>query len=218
MNDRRMNCSKAQQLFDELSRDRLPEQLSRQLHQHLDDCTDCRVMEQRAARLQRLLALKRHEHPAPEYFDNFLSEFHNRLRTETRERVGVWERIIAQMENALTVKPGHAWRYGFAGAMATVLAVGTVWMGVHQSGQPDAVTGPIAASSSPLTFADDGLPAPQSTPKSIAATLPAPAEAVAASSVLIMPATSRAELSAPRYMLDHIAITPASYEVASVHF
>jgi hypothetical protein len=213
-----MNCSKAQRLFDDLSRDRLPEQLSRELRQHLDDCTDCRVMEQRAARLQRLLALKRHEQPAPEYFHNFLNEFHNRL-AETTERVGVWEGIIARMENALTVKPGHTWRYGFAGAMATVLAIGTVWMGVRQPGQPAAVTGPSAAARSPLTFASDVLPAPQSTPKSIAATLPAPSEIVPAGSVLIMPATSRAEPSTPRYMLDHIAITPASYEVAtSVHF
>lgn len=205
-----MNCSKAQQLFEDLSRDRLPEQLARQLHQHLDDCTDCRVMEQRAARLQRLLALKRHEQPAPQYFGNFLNEFHNRLG-ETTERVGVWERIIAQMENALTVKPGHIWRYGFAGAMATVLAIGTMWMGVRQ---PDRPTTAAIAPRLPLTFADDTL----STPKSIAATLPAPPESASAGSVLIMPATSRTESSTPRYVLDRIAIMPVSYEVASVHF
>jgi hypothetical protein len=214
-----MDCKKAQRLFDDLPRNRLSEQLSLEVRQHLDDCTDCRVMEQRVARLQRLLALKRHERPAPEYFDNFLNEFHNRLLEEARGRTRLWERVIAGVEDALTVQPGHTWRYGFAGAMASVLAIGAMWMGVRQPDQSSpAAIGPITVGSSPLTFTAAALPAPQSTPKSIAATLPSPTESASVGNVLVVPAAEPAEPSTPRYVLDRIRITPASYEVASVHF
>ena len=77
-----MDCKKTQQLFDDLWHQRLTPETDAQVRQHLADCTDCRVLEQRSARLQRLLALKRYERPAPAYFDNFLSEFHRRLLTE----------------------------------------------------------------------------------------------------------------------------------------
>jgi hypothetical protein len=215
-----MNCNKAQQLLDDLSRDRLSEELSREVRQHLNDCTDCRVLEQRAARLQRLLALKRYEQPAAEYFGSFLNEFHGRLLTEARGRTGLWERFIARIENALTVEPGRIGRYGFAGAMAAALAISAVWMGVRQPDESvSAVASSITSISSPLTFADAALPAPHSTPKSTTATLPRPVEPTSADSALMVPPAGHVEVGAPRYVLDRIAITPASYEVAtSVHF
>jgi anti-sigma-K factor RskA len=55
-----------------------------ELQRHLDDCTDCRVLAQRATRLQRLLALKRYEQPPAGYHDNFLGEFHRRLAAVTQ--------------------------------------------------------------------------------------------------------------------------------------
>ena len=57
-----MNCQKAQQLFDDLTHERLAPATATEVRQHLTDCTDCRVVEQRTGRLQRLLALKRYSH------------------------------------------------------------------------------------------------------------------------------------------------------------
>jgi hypothetical protein len=214
-----MDCKKAQRLFDDLSRNRLPEQLAQQVRQHLDDCTDCRVLEQRAAGLQRLLALKRYERPAPEYFDNFLDEFHHRVLTEAKGRTGLWEQIITRVEDALTVEPGRAWRYAFAGALASVLAISAVWMGMHQPDQPSAgEAGLVTVVSSPLTLTDAALPASQSTPESTTSTLPSQPEASSAGGVLVVPTGAQIEPSTPRYVLDRIAFTPVSYEVASVHF
>ena len=58
-----MDCQKAQPLFDDLAQNRLDSETALHVRQHLADCTDCRVLAQRAARLQRLLALKRYEQP-----------------------------------------------------------------------------------------------------------------------------------------------------------
>ena len=114
-----MECSKTQRLFDDLSEDRLPETLSREVRRHLDECTDCRVAQQRAARLQQLLALKRHERPSPEYFDDFLREFHQRLQTETRTQAGWWEQLVA----SFTIERSRVWPYAFAGGMGVLLVV-----------------------------------------------------------------------------------------------
>src|SRR5271170_3415523 len=97
-----MNCQKTQQLFDDLAHERLAPSTAAQVRQHLAECTDCRVVEQRSARLQRLLALKRYERPTPEYFDNFLSEFHSRVSAEAR-RTGWWEQVLERVDGLLAI-------------------------------------------------------------------------------------------------------------------
>ena len=77
-----MKCEQVQRLFDDLASGRLPEPLAQDARRHLADCTDCRVQQQRLAKLQRLLTLKRYEQPAPAYFDNFTAEFHARLEAD----------------------------------------------------------------------------------------------------------------------------------------
>ncbi|HUI06409.1 MAG TPA: zf-HC2 domain-containing protein [Verrucomicrobiae bacterium] len=215
-----MDCKKAQRSFDDLSRERLAPELAAEVRQHLADCTDCRVLEQRAARLQRLLALKRYEQPAPQYFDNFLTEFHRRLLAETQPRIGWSQRVY----DLLSTRQTLVWRYGFAGAMGIVLAVGLMWMGLSE--MTDSGTGDqVAAVNPPLTVTSAAESAPQSAPLATALQLagtlhvaPVDYEAAPTENVIVPSLAMHTESDAPQYVLDRISVTPASYEVARVYF
>jgi hypothetical protein len=219
-----MDCKKAQQLFDDLSQDRLAPEVAAQVSRHLAECTDCRVLEHRAARLQRLLALKRYERPSPQYFNGFLPEFHSRLAAEA-QRTRWWERVVGRMEDFLAVDSAHVWRYRFASAVGVAAAVGLTWMGVRQTSDSPGSPDQTAVAISPLVVTETMLPPPQSTPSAIAASLPGALPDTATDS---QPATSgsmdlvlapvHADSPMPRYVLDHLSVTPASYDVASVHF
>ena len=221
-----MDCQKAQTLFDELSQNRLDSETALQVRQHLADCTDCRVLEQRAARLQRLLALKRYEQPAPEYLDNFLSEFHSRLMAETQQPAW-WERALGRIDSLLVVGTMRVWRYGVASAMGVAVVVSVMWMSVRQANAPDSAADQTAAANPSLVLADSQVTPPpsHSAPDAIVASISASLEAVpgddqpaSAGSVDLVQAPARADYTAPHYVLDRIADTPASYEVASSHF
>jgi Putative zinc-finger len=220
-----MDCKNAQPLFDDLAQDRLDAETATRVRQHLTDCTDCRVLAQRAARLQRLLALKRYEQPSPEYLDRFLSEFHSRLAAET-QREPWWEHALGTIDRLLVVGTMRLWRYGVASAMGVAVVMSVMWMSVRQTGAPDSVADQTGAASASLVLTDpQGTPAPaRSTPDVIEASIPASQQAVpadyqptTASSVDLAPASAQAEYTAPRYVLDPVAVT-ASYEVSNVHF
>jgi predicted anti-sigma-YlaC factor YlaD len=221
-----MDCKKAQPLFDDLSQNRLDSETAVRVRQHLTDCTDCRVLAQRAARLQRLLALKCYERPVPEYLDNFLSEFHSRLMAET-QRAAWWERALGRIDSLLVVGTMRVWRYGVASAMGVAVVVGVMWMSVRQTNAPDSAADQTAAANPSLVLADlQATPSPShSAPDALVAPVPASLQAVpgdyqptTAGSVDMVQTTTRADYTAPRYVLDSIAVTPASYEVSSFHF
>lgn len=219
-----MDCKKAQQLFDDLSRERLAPETAVQVRRHLADCTDCRVVEQRSARLQRLLALKRYERPAPEYFDNFLPEFHSRLLAEA-QRTGWREQVWARIDDLLAVGSMRVWRYSFASVMGVAVVLGLMWMGVRQTADSVGSAGQTAAADPSLVVADSMLPPPHSTPSTIAAPLTSQLQVAAADtqpatagSVVLVPAVAHADSPAPRYVLDRISVTSASYDVPSFHF
>jgi hypothetical protein len=201
-----MNCKNAQQLLEDLAKNRLPNSLSCEVRRHLEDCTDCRVLEQRAARLQRLLALKRHERPAPEYFKNFLAEFHGRLEAQAGQ-ASLWSRLVAQAASDLRTEPVPIWRYAFAGAAAVTLAIGLMWLGVRQAGQPATMaSAPIVVTPPPAILADGSVSAPP---------VPGSSEIFTKDELTLVPATERPVPSLPRYVLDRVTIVPASYEVAN---
>jgi len=182
-----MDCKKAQRLYDDLADGRVAEPLAGELHRHLDDCTDCRVLRQRSIRLQQLLTLKRHEQPAPAYFDNFLADFHDRLAADTMRPT--WAQRFIE---AFRIEITPVWRYGLAGACGAMLALGLVWQ-VYQTNPP---------ASPATTVAEIKPPAPASTVRPLA----------------VVPVAWNPEASRPQYVLERIAITPASYETASVRF
>jgi hypothetical protein len=215
-----MNCKKAQRLFDDLAHERLAPEIAAQVRRHLGDCTDCRVLEQRAARLQRLLALKRYERPSAEYFDGFLSEFHSRLSTET-QHLGWWERMLWRMDDLVAAKSVRVWRYSFASAVVVAVVVGLTWMGVRPTGD----AGETASANSSMIVAATALRAPHSTPSTIAAPLsglaqvtPADYQPATVGSVVLVSDLTHADSPAPRYVLDRISVTPADYDVPNVHF
>jgi predicted anti-sigma-YlaC factor YlaD len=175
-----MDCKQAQRWYDELADGRLAEAQAVELRRHLAGCTDCRVAQQRAQRLQLLLRLKRHEQPPPGYFNNFLADFHRRLAAEEEARASRWQWIRDLW------RPLPSVRYALVTTASLLLAVGLFWQ----------------LNAAPRTIAQDHPtnPAPTVTHHDITLAVAVPVAAT------------------PRYVLDHIAVTPASYEAGSIRF
>jgi hypothetical protein len=166
------------------------------------------VAQERALRLQQLLAVKRHETPGSHYFDNFLDNFHRRLAAATAPQPTLWERICARFH----LEPAPRLRYGFVHALGVVFALALIWQGLIASDLPVATS----SDSTAPAFTNLPDPAPSSTPSVIASKLPAsvlpPMHTLPAAPVVTR------DFNSPRYILDRISLTPASYEVASIHF
>ncbi len=71
--------------------------------------------------VQRLLRLKRHEAPAPEYFEDFLFEFHQRQRAELLKR-SLWRLALDRLEGALPSFQLPQYAYAASCALALVVA------------------------------------------------------------------------------------------------
>lgn len=183
-----MDCSNTQRWHDELTEGRLPEEQATELRRHLADCTDCRVAQQRATRLQQLLALKRHELPPPGYFHNFTAEFHRRLAAEDAR--APWWQPIVDLVNA----PTPVLRYATATLAGVLLTLSAIhW---NQTASPTTAANQAPTETAALTTAS---------------TAPTPV-------VMLVPSAVTAASEAPGYVLDRIAITPASYEGGTVRF
>ncbi len=213
-----MKCEQVQRLCDDLAGGRLPEPLAQEAQRHLADCTDCRVQHQRAGKLQRLLALKRYEQPAPGYFDNFIGEFHARLEAE-QARIGFWRRVFV----AADLEPLLTWRYGLATAACLIAALGLLWVGLGKSPETDTAAGPASPSQPVIAFVGDPNPAPRVTESAlIAPGVELPITRVAEVQPTISaggPALATVAAhhdNPPRYVLDRI--TPATYETPNVDF
>ena len=121
----------------------------------------------------------------------------------------------------------RVWRYGVASAMGVAVVVSVMWMSVRQTSAPDSAADPDRRRQSVVgarRFAGYAAPS-HSSPDAIVAPVPASLQAVpgddqptSAGSVDLVQAPARADYTAPRYVLDRIAVTPASYEVPSSHF
>ena len=189
-----MNCRKTKELLHDFADGRLTEMVALNVQRHLTECSDCRVFQQREHRLQQLLAVKRHETPGTAYFDNFLGEFHRRLAVETAPRPSYWQQLCQRLH----LEPIPTVNFGYAHALGAAVALVLLWRG-------------LASVELPTGGERQDFTASHSTPRMIASALPAkPTET---------PVLAQVALNAPRYVLDRLAATtPASYEVASLHF
>ena len=185
-----MDCKQAQRWHDELADGRLAEAQAAALRRHLTDCTDCRVAQQRAVRLQQFLALKRHELPPPAYFPNFTAEFHQRLAA-VEARLPWWQALLHRIE-----WPAPALRYATA-----TLAGALLTLGAFHWTQTNSIV-PLPVAQRPLT---------ETASLTTASAAPTPG-------LTLIPATPTTATEADGYVLDRIAITPASYEGGSVRF
>ena len=76
--------------------------------------------------LQALLRLKKYEAPPPEYFEDFLYEFHRRQRAELLQRP-LWRLALDRLEGALpTFTPA---RYAYAGSCALAVTAAALASG-----------------------------------------------------------------------------------------
>ena len=184
------------------------------------------MLEQRAARLQRVLALKRYEHPSAEYFDSFLTEFHRRLLAETKPQMGWWERVLGGIDDFLSAESMQVWRYGLASAVGVTMIAGLMWTGLREPTDSSDVVGQVGAENSALIMtsqisASTSAPALAMTPSQFPNSLhvaPADYQLTMADVPERLPSVTHAESTTPQYVLDRISVTPASYEVANVHF
>jgi hypothetical protein len=211
-----MDCGKAQRLVQDLVDGRLDGGVASELQRHMSECTDCRVAQQRAIRLQQLLSVKRYERPGQDYFDGFLGEFHRRLADTLTPQPTWWDRIL----ETLHVQNVPTLRYGFAHAFGVILACGIIARALVSGDVSQEVTqSDVISFGAPHWQAATALPAPHSTPPRIAALLPSSSEIVSgAGGALILPVETTGESSSPRYVLDRISRVPSTYEVASIHF
>jgi len=202
-----MDCKKAQRLIHDLGNG-----VSHDVQRHVSECSDCRVAQQRALHLQQLLSVKRHETPGQHYFDSFLGNFQRRLAAELAPPPTFWQRVFTRLH----IEPVPRLRYGYAHALGVAFAVALVWRGLVATDLPVNADRPADNDLLAPTLATSALPAPSSTPQMIASALPV--SQPQSINPFVLPAISMRDFNSPRYILDRINLSPASYEVASIHF
>jgi anti-sigma factor RsiW len=195
---------------------RLSEADSQGVQRHLRDCTDCRVAQQRAVRLQQLLAVKRHEHPGSNYFENFLNDFHRRLELTTAPTPNWWQRRSGWFR----ARPVPVLRYGFAHAIGVAVAVVLIYRGLVGTEWTSSTDVTAESTVDPLSpVASQTLGVAHSVSPTLVALLPQVLEPTpAGSNVLSLTVPALAEDNTPGYVLDRFAVTPVSYDVASIRF
>jgi len=181
-----MNCRQTKQLLHDCADGRLTESVARDVQRHVAECSDCRVFQHRDRQLQQLLAVKRHETPGPNYFNNFLGEFHQRVATATALRRTFWQRLSDRFH----LDPIVVLRSSFMPALGAAFVVALLLRGSILPARVE-----------------------QPSPPSLTAY-----QALSLASAPALLAAAQADFRTPRYMLDRITATPASYEVASIHF
>jgi hypothetical protein len=204
-----MNCRQTQQLFDDLARNRLDESTAERVRGHLADCTDCRVGMQKQARLIRLLSLKNHEQPPTAYWDGFLDEFHRRLDADAASE-SLWRRLVGRFDVAwLTTEVMPHWRPAVLAVFMVTACGVTFWWGIDDDRWSAESTRLInRPQPGTMRLVVDTAPAPLPTLSNPAPSMPGG----------VIVAVDQPDREHTRYVMDRIAVTPVTYEVANIDF
>jgi hypothetical protein len=148
--------------------------------------------------LSALLRLKRHEQPPPEYFDQLVRDIHRRQREELLHQP-LWKIAVERVQ---TFFGEHSMGgLSYAGAMASILVLGTATIGLLTPGGID---------SAPRSQMADAGSTRDVPPAMISLAPAAPAQPVTLEAPAFPPAQAAPSLAgAPRYVID---ARPASYE------
>ena len=109
-----MNCQDVQRYCIEHA----GEPLDARFQEHLDNCAPCRLAHDRAARVVRLVGLKRHEQPDAHFEMRNLAALRDRL-AHTQPALGWAERLRALFEG----EAAPAFRYAMAAAVVAMVGV-----------------------------------------------------------------------------------------------
>ena len=208
-----MDCNQVQQYFNGLISMQESKSVSSKINQHLIDCTDCRVQQQRIVRLQQLLALKRYEKPHPEYFDCFLSEFRQRLYEEQTRQPSLWQQMTERFRE-FTFSAIH---FRYAGGIAILIALACMWAGLqvmNTSSKPSNET-PIFQKTVRKNTTDH---LPNAFPQLTSFSKQINGGDQFHSVEFVSQRPEEEVANTTEYILESITITPVNYEVDSVHF
>lgn len=162
--------------------------------------------------LQRLLRLKSHEAPPPDFMEDFLLEFHQRQRAELLKRP-LWRLAMDRMEGALS--GFQVPRYAYATACGAVLifagASANHILGAAPGGRSAVAANSVATVSAVQIF---HAPAPQVVVRSPRFNIAGPRPSLSLAELDFekprpSSAGSTASMRHPRYVLD---TQPVSYE------
>jgi hypothetical protein len=130
---------------------------------------------------------------------------------------------LGGIDDFLSAESMQVWRYGLAGAVGMTIIVSLMWTGLRETSESADMTGQVAGENSSLIMtsripsASTLAMAPSQFPGSLHV-VPADDQLTLVDLPERLPTVTRTESSTPQYVLDRISVTPASYEVASVHF
>lgn len=153
--------------------------------------------------LGSLLRLKRHEQPPPEYFDNFLQEFHRRQRAELL-RQPLWRVWMQRAHDFMFELNVPALTSSRAAVAAVVVCAAVLSLKVSQT--PESNSGAIAAAPEQGAVAATGDSAWSLSTPVAARELSLPTFRSVSDG-----AQNRRTAAPPRYVLDS---TPVSYEAS----
>ena len=158
--------------------------------------------------LAALLRLKRYEQPPPEYFDNFLHEFHRRQRAELLKQP-LWRIAVQRVQDFMFQLNMSTLTSYPAAATAVVVCAAVLSLKVYQA--PDAAVNNYA---SVRVEQQAALPVAH-TDESWSLSTPVTRDSALFRNVNEGIQTHRATAQQPRYVLDS---TPVSYEPSSLRF
>jgi len=128
-----MKCDQVKTFLPVLAAQGLEPEHATRLHRHVDGCVVCRTGFERARKLRAILRLKQHEQPPSFFYQNFVSEFHQRLYASAMQRSSWWDRIRDALDTGRRADIILRTSYAVTAFAAVLLGVYTSHLSVKSS-------------------------------------------------------------------------------------